>query len=39
MNEERTGLWLRQTEHISGHLWHIYSVTVHGVMVAITNLS
>ena len=27
MNEERTGLCLRQMEHIHGHLWHRYSVT------------
>ena len=27
MNEERTGLWLRQMKHIRGHLWHKYSVT------------
>jgi hypothetical protein len=23
MNEERTGKYLRQVEHIRGHLWHI----------------
>jgi len=28
MNEERTGLWLRQKKHIYGHLWHRYYVTV-----------
>jgi hypothetical protein len=33
MNEERTGLWLRQTEHIRGHLWHRYSVTVSNVIM------
>ena len=22
MNMKRTGLWLRQTEHVRGHLWH-----------------
>ena len=27
INEERTGLWLRQTEPIFGNVWHIYSVT------------
>ena len=32
MNEERTELWLRQTEHIRGNLWHTYSVTVNHVM-------
>jgi len=39
MNEERTGLWLRQTEYIRGHLWHRYSVTVNQVMVAKVKLS
>jgi hypothetical protein len=28
MNEERTGKCLRQVEHICGHLWHRYSITV-----------
>jgi hypothetical protein len=23
-NEERSGLWIRQTEHIRGHLWQIF---------------
>ena len=32
MNEERTELWLRQTEHICGHLWHRYTVMVNQVM-------
>jgi len=34
MNEERTGLCLRKTEHIRCHLLHRYSATVnqvHGV--------
>ena len=35
MNEERTGFWLRQTEHSYGHLWHRYSVTVNQVMMSI----
>ena len=26
INEETTGLWLRQTKLIHGHLWHRYSV-------------
>ena len=26
IKEERTGLWLQQTGHICGHLWHRYSV-------------
>jgi hypothetical protein len=35
MNEERTGKSLRQVEqHIHGHLWHRYSITVNQVMVA-----
>jgi len=28
MNEERTGKYLQQVEHIRGHLWHTYFVTV-----------
>ena len=28
MNEEMTGKCLRQVEHIRGHLWHRYSITV-----------
>jgi hypothetical protein len=28
MNAERTGKWLRQLEHIRGHLWHRYSIAV-----------
>ena len=30
---------LRQVEHIHGHLWHIYSITVHQVMVVTVRLS
>jgi hypothetical protein len=37
MNEERTGKCLRQVEHIRGHLWPIYSITVNQVMVATVN--
>jgi hypothetical protein len=37
MNAERTGLWLRQTEHNRGHLWHRYSVTVKQVTVVTIN--
>ena len=33
MNEERTGKCLRQVEHIRGHLWHRYSITVNQVQV------
>jgi hypothetical protein len=35
MNEERTGLWLHQKEHICGHLWHRYYVAANQVMVVI----
>ena len=28
------GLWLRQTEHISGHLWHRYYIKAKHVMGA-----
>jgi len=28
MNEERTGEYLRQVEHIHGHLWHRYSINL-----------
>jgi hypothetical protein len=38
MNEERTGKCLRQVEHIHGHLWHRYSITVNQVMVATVKL-
>ena len=31
MNEERTRLWLRQAEHILGHLWNRYSVPLNKV--------
>jgi hypothetical protein len=37
--EERTGKCLRQVEHICGHLWHRYSITVNKVMVATVKLS
>ena len=39
MNEERIGLWLRQTKHIGGHLPHRYSVTVNQVMVVTVKRS
>jgi hypothetical protein len=39
MNEERTGKCLRQDEHICGHLWHRYSITVNQIMVATVKLS
>ena len=38
MNDEKIGLWLRETEHICGHLWHIYSVAVNQVMMATVKL-
>ena len=39
MNDERSGLWLQQTEHIPVSLWQRYSVTVSKVMMATVNLS
>ena len=39
MNEERTGKCLWQVEHIRGHLWHRYPITVNQVMVATVKLS
>jgi hypothetical protein len=39
MNEENTGKRLRQVEHIRGHLWHRYSITVNHVMVVTAKLS
>jgi len=40
-NERRTGLWLsvRQTEHIRGHQWPEYSVTVNKVIMTTELLS
>jgi hypothetical protein len=38
MNEERTGKCL-QVEHVRGHLWHRYSITVNQVTVATVKLS
>jgi hypothetical protein len=37
MNEERTGKYLQQVEHIRGRLGHIYSIKVNQVMVATVN--
>jgi len=34
VNEERTRKCLGQVEHICGHLWHRYSITINQVMVA-----
>jgi hypothetical protein len=39
MDEERTGLRLRQTERVRNNLWHIYSVTVNRVIVAVVKHS
>jgi len=39
MNEEMTGKWLRQVEHILAHLWHIYSITANPVWVMTATLS
>jgi hypothetical protein len=40
MNGERTGKYLRQVEHIHGHLWcqHRYSITVNQVVMATVKL-
>jgi hypothetical protein len=37
MNEERTGKCLRQVEHIRGHLWHRYSITVNRIKGVSSN--
>ena len=37
MNEEMTGKCLRQVEHIRGHLWHIYSITVNRIKGVSSN--
>jgi len=39
MNEERTGKFLRQVEHIHGHLWHRYSISVNQVMIKFSKWS
>jgi hypothetical protein len=39
MNEESNRKCLRQVEHIRGHLWHRYSITVNQVVVATVKLS
>ena len=39
MHTERTEKCLRQVEHIHGHLWHLYSLTVNKVMMATVKLS
>lgn len=39
MNEEGIGFWLRQTDHIRGHLWYRCSVTVNQGKMATVNLS
>ena len=36
MNEETTKKCLRQVEHIRGHLWHRYSITVNQVIMVAT---
>ena len=38
ISHEWEQMWLWQTEHFRGHLWHRYSVTVNQVMVATINL-
>ena len=37
MNEERTGRYLWQVEHIRAHLWHIYSTTVNNSFPEATS--
>jgi hypothetical protein len=37
MNEERTGLWLRHTKHICGHLWQKYFVAINHFNTTTTN--
>jgi len=39
MDEERTVLRLRRTEHIRGHVWHEYSIAVNQVTVTTVKLS
>ena len=36
--EKKGGLWLRQKEHVCGHLWHRYSVTVNQVIMITVKL-
>jgi hypothetical protein len=38
-DEERNGLWLWQSEHIHGHLWHSYTVTINQDTEATVQLS
>ena len=38
MDDDRTEKCLRQVEHMRGHLWHIYYITVNQVMVATVKL-
>jgi hypothetical protein len=38
MSKEKSEKYLRQVEHIRGHLWHIYSIAIM-VMVATVKLS
>ena len=39
LHTQRTRLWLLQTEHIRGYLWHRYSVTVNPVMMTTVIIS
>ena len=36
---ERTGMWLRKVEHIRGHLWDKYTVTINPEMLETVKLS
>ena len=38
MTEEMPGLWLRWTEHITGYLWHKYTITGKQVVIATVKL-
>ena len=33
MNEERIGKYLRQVQHLRGHLWHRYSISINQVVL------
>jgi hypothetical protein len=39
MNDEKIGLWLRQTEPFGDHLLHRYSIAVNQVIVETVKLS
>ena len=39
LEREQDCIWLRQAEHIRGHLLHRYSVTINQLVIATVNLS